>query len=83
MENKKVAHEDIMKMLDICYAKVLDGIPLVSPSVEDMAKDYLEKHPQKEDAIKAMLKNQIIKCTTSGLEDLLPCLLQYRQISVV
>lgn len=55
MENKKMAHEDIMKMLDICYTKVLDGIPLVSPSVEDMAKDYLEKHPQKEDAIKAML----------------------------
>ncbi|MEG0020958.1 MAG: EcsC family protein [Oscillospiraceae bacterium] len=66
MENKKVAHEDIMKMLDACYAKALDGIPLVSPSVADMANDYLEKYSKKEAAIKAMLKNQIIKCTTSG-----------------
>lgn len=66
MENKKVAHEDIMKMLDVCYAKALDGIPLVSPAVADMANDYLDKYSKKEDAIKAMLKNQIIKCTTSG-----------------
>lgn len=66
MENKKVAHGDIMKMLDACYAKALDGIPLVSPSVADMANDYLEKYSKKEAAIKAMLKNQVIKCTTSG-----------------
>ena len=38
----------------------------VSPSVADMAADYLSKHTSKEEACKAMLRNQIIKCTTSG-----------------
>jgi hypothetical protein len=61
-----ISQEDIMKLLDSCYQRVLDGIPLVSPSVEEMASDYLTKHSTKEIAIKAMIKNQIIKCTTSG-----------------
>lgn len=65
-KKKLVTHEDIMKMLDICYTKALDGIPLVSPSVEEMANDYIKKHSTKKEAIKAMLKNQVIKCTTSG-----------------
>lgn len=58
--------EDIMKLLDSCYEKCLNGIPKVSPSVADMANDYLKKHKTTEDACKAMLQNQIIKCTTSG-----------------
>ncbi len=66
-EKKKIiSQEDIMKMLDACYEKCLHGIPLVSPSVEEFAKDYLDKHPTKEKAAKTMIKNQIIKCTTSG-----------------
>lgn len=32
-----------------------------------MANDYLKKHKSTEDACKAMLRNQIIKCTTSGV----------------
>lgn len=64
---KLVTQEDIMKMLETCYAKALDGIPLVSESVEEMSNNYLKKNQTKEEAIKAMLKNQIIKCTTSGL----------------
>lgn len=59
--------EDIMKLLDSCYEKCLHGIPKVSSSVEDMAKDYLKKHKTKEEACKAMLRNQIAKCTTSGV----------------
>lgn len=68
-ENKKkqgVSQEDIMKLLDNCYEKCLNGIPKVSPKVEDMANDYLQKHKTKEDACKVMLRNQVIKCTTSG-----------------
>lgn len=61
-----IFQEDIMKMLDSCYLKAIDGIPLVSQSVEDLANEYIEKYPTKEKAIKAMLKNQILKCTTSG-----------------
>lgn len=39
---------------------------MVSPKVEDLANDYLAKYDTKEKACKAMLKNQITKCTTSG-----------------
>lgn len=63
---KDLSQEDVMGLLDTCYTKCLDGIPKVSPSIEDMANDYLTKYDSTEDACKAMLKNQITKCTTSG-----------------
>lgn len=65
-KKKVISQEDIMKLLDSCYEKCLNGIPHVSPSVEEMANDYLSKHNSKEEACKAMIKSQIIKCTTSG-----------------
>ena len=61
-----ISQEDIMKMLEACYEKCLNGIPNISPSVENMANDYLSKYANKEIACKEMIKNQIIKCTTSG-----------------
>jgi hypothetical protein len=41
-------------------------VPYVSPTVEEFANDYLQKYTLPEEACKAMIKNQIIKCTTSG-----------------
>lgn len=42
-EKKPVmTEEDIMKLLDSCYEKCLNGIPKVSPSVEELANDYLK-----------------------------------------
>lgn len=61
-----ITPEDIMSFLDACYEKCLNGIPKVSPRVENMANDYLKKHKSVEDACKIMLQNQIAKCTTSG-----------------
>lgn len=61
-----VSQEDIMKILDSCYEKCLNGIPKVSSNVEDMANAYLCKYETKELACQAMLKNQITKCATSG-----------------
>ncbi|TQQ84878.1 EcsC family protein [Peptacetobacter hominis] len=55
-----------MKILDSCYDKCLNGIPKVSPSVKDMANEYLRKYETRELACEAMLKNQITKCATSG-----------------
>ena len=55
-----------MALLDTCYEKCLNGVPYVSPSVEKLANDYLDKYPTKQQACKAMINNQIIKCTTSG-----------------
>lgn len=65
-KKKGISQEDMMKLLDTCYEKAVNGIPYVSPSVEKLAVDYLEKHSTKEEAAKAMIQNQIIKCTTSG-----------------
>ena len=65
-KKKLLSQEDIMKLLDSCYDKCLNGVPYVSPTVEEFANDYLSKHPTKEQACKAMIKTQIIKCTTSG-----------------
>ena len=61
-----ISQEDVMKILDSCYEKCLNGIPKVSPSVEEMANDYLKKYKTKEEACKAMIRNQIAKCATSG-----------------
>ena len=67
-EKKHVmTQEDIMNLLDSCYEKCLSGIPKVSPSVKDMAADYLKKHNTTEEACRAMLRNQVAKCTTSGV----------------
>lgn len=66
-KRQAVTQEDIMKLLDSCYDKCLNGIPKISPSVAEMANDYLKKHETVDDACKAMLRNQIAKCTTSGV----------------
>ena len=63
---KTISQEDIMSLLDSCYDKCLHGVPKVSQSLEDLAEDYLKKYDTREDACRAMLNNQIIKCTTSG-----------------
>lgn len=67
-ENKKklFTQEDIMKVLNNCYEKALNGIPKVSPSIEEFAQNYLDKEINNSKAAKAMIKNQVIKCTTSG-----------------
>lgn len=65
-KTKKITPEDILNTLGAIYEKTEDGIPYVSPPVEKMAKDYLDKYPTKESAAKAMLNFQIAKCTTSG-----------------
>ena len=61
-----ISQKDMMSLLDNLYQKCKDGIPFVSKPVPDMAIDYLDKYSTKDAAIKAMLNNQIIKCTTSG-----------------
>lgn len=63
---KLMTQEDMMKILDGIYDKCLNGVPKVSKPVDAFAEEYLTKYKSKELACKAMMKNQIIKCTTSG-----------------
>ena len=65
-EKKLISQEDVMKLLDACYEKCLNGIPKVSLSVEDMANEYLSKYGDRKVACQKMLNNQITKCATSG-----------------
>lgn len=66
MNNKKVTSDDMLNALSAVYDKTVGGIPHVSPPVEKMAKDYLDKYPNEEKAAKSMINYQITKCTTSG-----------------
>lgn len=66
MARKKPTAEDFTNLLDALYKKSLDGIPRVSPPIEEFANDYIEMHPDTKSAAKAMFNNQIAKCTTSG-----------------
>lgn len=59
--------EQIKKLLDSLYDKSLDGIPMFSKPIEQMANDYLSKNPSKSVAAKKMINIQVEKCTTSGI----------------
>ncbi|MBO5571757.1 MAG: EcsC family protein [Ruminococcus sp.] len=61
-----IDEKKMLLILDNIYHKALEGIPKVSESVYDLADDYLSKCTSKEDAAKSLIKNQVIKCTTSG-----------------
>jgi len=66
MRKLTLSQDDIMSFLDSCYEKCLNGIPHVSPTIEEFANDYLSKSDSHEIACKSMIRNQIVKCTTSG-----------------
>jgi len=67
MASNKITSDNIVSILDICYDKAINGIPKVSKSVEELAKDYLSKNTNTKKAAKSMLNNQVAKCTTSGV----------------
>lgn len=62
----KITKEDILNILDKLYLQTSKGIPKVSPPIEEVAKNYLEKKASKNDAAKSFINYQIAKCTTSG-----------------
>lgn len=67
IEKDEETQQQIMDFLSTCYEKCKNGIPKISMDVESLAGDYIKKYPTTEKACKAMLRNQVIKCTTSGV----------------
>lgn len=65
-KKKLITQEDILKILDGLYDKSVHGIGKVSPPINQLAQNYLDKNKDPKKAAKAMLKNQVAKCTTSG-----------------
>ena len=56
----------MQEVLNALYDKALDGIPLVSKSIDELAYDYLSKHHNASSAAKSLINYQILKCGTSG-----------------
>ena len=52
--------------LDKLYSSALNGIPMVSGSVDDLVEDYLSKYETVEEAAAALVRAQVVKCGTSG-----------------
>lgn len=68
MANTKteLSQNQFMDFLNTCYDKAVNGMNHISPPIHTFAQNYLDKHPNPEEAAKAMQQTQIIKCTTSG-----------------
>lgn len=62
----KLDDNKMVEILDYCYQKALNGIPMVSESVSELGEYYLKTYPTKEMAIDKLISNQIKKCTASG-----------------
>ena len=61
-----ITQDNIVEVLNAVYSKSVNGIPKVSKPIDQFADDYLKMHSSAKIAAKAMLKNQVLKCTTSG-----------------
>ena len=58
--------EEVMTLLDKLYESSIQGICKVSPPIDRLANDYLQKNQNVEAAAKKFINYQIAKCTTSG-----------------
>ncbi|MDU1912616.1 EcsC family protein [Fusobacterium sp.] len=55
-----------LSILDACYVKAINGIPMVSEPIEELVESYLRRYNNNQQAAKEMIANQVLKCTTSG-----------------
>lgn len=65
-KEQKIGRKEAARLLDEIYAKAIQGIPLVSKSIDEVASDYLAKNDNPSKAAKSLIKYQMAKCGTSG-----------------
>lgn len=63
-EKKKLDENTMLKVMDVCYEKVLAGLP-ASASVDELVLNYSNKYSDAKEAAKKMCDVQIVKCGTS------------------
>ena len=63
---EKISQEGIMELLKMLYDQSITGIEKVSPPVEVLANNYLDKYDDLDSAAKSFVNYQVVKCTTSG-----------------
>ena len=61
-----ISQEQMTELLNVCYDKALEGLPVVSESIKDFGDNYIGKYGRTQEAIDKLIKNQILKCSTSG-----------------
>lgn len=64
--DKLVNSNNGIELLDTIYQNLIDGIPKVSKSIEELAYDYVKRYKDPEIAIDKMVKNQLSKNTVNG-----------------
>lgn len=57
---------EMMKLLDVCYDKALQGVLPGEKSIEELAEDYLAKTSSREKAIDKLIGYQTVLCGTNG-----------------
>ena len=57
---------EMMKLLDVCYDKALQGVLPGEKSIEELAEDYLAKTSSIEKAIDKLIGYQTVLCGTNG-----------------
>ncbi len=57
---------EMMKLLDVCYDKALQGVLPGEKSIEELAEDYLDKSSSKKKAIDDLIGYQTVLCGTNG-----------------
>ena len=62
----KISQEEIMQLLDKLYEQSIHGVARVSPPIDTLVSDYLQKSRNVDVAAKKLISYQISKCTISG-----------------
>ena len=65
--DEKIEGNKFVEVLDSLFEKMLNGIPVVSPSIEEFAEDYLKQNPNPRKAAISMQNYQIAKCAAGGV----------------
>lgn len=63
---ERLDENKMVQILDTCYQKALDGIPMVSESVSELGDYYLNTYSTTEKAIEKLIDTQVQKCAVSG-----------------
>ena len=66
IKNANLDEEKAENYLSILYNNAINGIPHLSVPIDKLVEDYTNKYKSKKRAIDELIKNQILKCTTSG-----------------
>ncbi len=66
IKNTSINEQKASEYLQQLCEKAINGFPGFSDSVDKLVNDYLKEYKNPEVALKELIKNQVIKCTTSG-----------------